>query len=83
MKLREAIRERSSVMGPRPDLAARVETPCAAGWTSCSCEKRAREELLSHDRGAARSLRPRGRTFAVNDDVELAWLSGADSVHLG
>jgi thiamine-phosphate pyrophosphorylase len=76
------------VTDPRPDLAARVEAAVRGGVDVVQLrEKRAEkaseaEELLA----LAEELRricARGALFTVNDDVELARLSGADGVHLG
>ena len=85
VKLREAIKgaQLLLVRGPRPDLTARVET-AVCGWVDVVQLRNARQRSAPlSDRGVARSLRPRRRIFSVNDDVELAWLSGAYGVHLG
>lgn len=76
------------VTDPRPDLAARVEAALRGGVDVVQLrDKRAsrgaREELLPLA-GELRDLCERsGALFTVNDDVELARLSGAHGVHLG
>ncbi len=78
------------VTDPRPDLAARVEAAVRGGVGVVQLrEKRAakgreaREELLPLAEELRRICVRGGALFTVNDDVELARLSGADGVHLG
>jgi thiamine-phosphate pyrophosphorylase len=86
MKPREAIREARLILvtDPRPDLTDRVEAAVRGGVDVVQLrEKRAREELLSLAE-ELREICARGDAlFTVNDDIELARLSGADGVHLG
>ena len=75
------------VTDPRPDLAARVAAAVRGGVDIVQLREKGgvREDLL----GLAGELREicaseaGGALFTVNDDVELARLSGADGVHLG
>jgi thiamine-phosphate pyrophosphorylase len=73
------------VTGPRPDLAARVEAAVRGGVDVVQFRQKraAREELLPLAKELRRSCARGGALFTVNDDVELARLSGADGVHLG
>jgi thiamine-phosphate pyrophosphorylase len=73
------------VTDPRPDLAARVEAALRGGVDVVQLRDKhaSREELLPLA-GKLRDLCERsGALFTVNDDVELARLSGAHGVHLG
>ncbi len=78
------------VTDPRPDLAARVEAAVRGGVDvvqlrekRAAKEREAREELLELAEELRRICVRGGALFTVNDDVELARLSGADGVHLG
>ncbi len=76
------------VTDPRPDLAARVAAAVRGGVDVVQLrDKRAsgeaRETLLPLA-GELREICARGGAlFTINDDVELARLSGADGVHVG
>ena len=73
------------VTDPRPDLAARVEAAVRGGVDVVQLrDKRAtREELLPLAKELKDICVRAGALFTVNDDVELARLSGAEGVHLG
>ncbi len=73
------------VTDPRPDLAARVEAALRGGVDVVQLrDKHASREALLPLAGELRDLCERsGALFTVNDDVELARLSGAHGVHLG
>lgn len=89
---RQAIREARLLLvtDPRPDLAARVEAAIHGGVDvvqlrekHAAKEREGREELLELAEELRRICARGGALFTVNDDVELARLSGADGVHLG
>ena len=73
------------VTDPRPDLAARVEAGLRGGVDVVQLrDKRpSREELLPLAEELRDLCERSGALFTVNDDVELARLSGAGGVHLG
>ena len=78
------------VTDPRPDLVARVEAAVRGRVDvvqlrekRAAKEREAREELLALAEELCRICACGGALFTVNDDVELARLSGADGVHLG
>jgi thiamine-phosphate pyrophosphorylase len=72
------------VTDPRPDLAARVEAAVRGGVDVVQLrDKRAAEQLLPLAEDLREICARGGALFTVNDDVELARLSGADGVHLG
>ncbi len=73
------------VTDPRPDLAFRVAAAVRGGVDIVQLrDKRAsREELLPLAVELEEICEQAGALFTVNDDVELARLSGADGVHLG
>jgi thiamine-phosphate pyrophosphorylase len=73
------------VTDPRPDLAARVAAAVGGGVDVVQLRnKRAsREELLPLAAELMEICERAGALFTVNDDVELARLSGAHGVHLG
>jgi thiamine-phosphate pyrophosphorylase len=72
------------ITDPRSDLAARVEAAVRGGVDVVQLrEKRAAEQLLSLAEDLREVCARGGALFTVNDDVELARLSGADGVHLG
>lgn len=73
------------VTDPRPDLAARVEAAVRGGVDIVQLrDKRAsREELLPLAEELRGICERGGALFTVNDDPELARLSGAAGVHLG
>ncbi len=73
------------VTDPRPDLASRVEAAVRGGVDVVQLrDKRAtRGELLPLAERLREICVRGGILFTVNDDVELARLSGADGVHLG
>jgi thiamine-phosphate pyrophosphorylase len=87
MKPREAIREARLILvtDPRPDLASRVEAAIRGGVDVVQLrEKRTeRREILSLAEELREICVRGGALFTVNDDIELARLSGADGVHLG
>jgi thiamine-phosphate pyrophosphorylase len=87
MKPREAIREARLILvtDPRPDLASRVEAAVRGGVDVVQLrEKRTeRKDILSLAEELREICVRRGALFTVNDDIELARLSGADGVHLG
>ena len=89
---RQAIREARLLLvtDPRPDLAARVEAAVRGGVDvvqlrekRAAKEREAREKLLALAEELRRICARGGALFTVNDEVELARLSGADGVHLG
>ena len=73
------------VTDPRPDLAARVEAALRGGVDIVQLRDKhtPREELLPMAEVLRALCEAAGALFTVNDDVELARLSGADGVHLG
>jgi thiamine-phosphate pyrophosphorylase len=73
------------VTDPRPDLAARVAAAVRGGVDVVQLrDKRAsREELLPLAVELKEICERAVALFTVNDDAELAWLSGAHGVHLG
>ncbi|QYJ15827.1 Thiamine-phosphate synthase [Rubrobacter xylanophilus DSM 9941] len=73
------------VTDPRPDLEVRVEAAVRGGVDIVQLrEKRAsREEALPLARRLRELCVRHGALFTVNDDIELARLSGAHGVHLG
>ena len=73
------------VTDPRPELAARVEAAVRGGVDIVQLrDKRTpREELLPLVVELKEICDRAGALFTVNDDVELARLSGAAGVHLG
>ena len=73
------------VADPRPELAARVAAAVRGGVDVVQLrDKRAsREELLPLAVELKEICERAGALFTVNDDVELARLSGAHGVHLG
>jgi thiamine-phosphate pyrophosphorylase len=73
------------VTDPRPDLAARVAAAVRGGVDVVQLrDKRAsREELLPLAVELKEICKRSGALFTVNDDAELARLSGAHGVHLG
>lgn len=86
MKPREAIKRARLILvtDPRPDLAARVEVAVRGGVDVVQLrEKDAKEELLSLAWELREICAREGALFTVNDDIELARLSGATGVHLG
>ncbi len=87
MKPHRVIREARLLLvtDPRPDLAARVEAAVRGGVDVVQLrdKRAAREELLQLAEELQDVCASAGALFTVNDDVELARLSGADGVHLG
>ena len=73
------------VTDPRPDLEDRVAAAVRGGVDVVQLrEKRAsREEALPLAVKLKGICEEAGALFTVNDDVELAWRSGAHGVHLG
>ncbi len=73
------------VTDPRPDLAARIAAAVRGGVDVVQLrDKRAsREELLPLAVELKEICERAGALFTVNDDVELARISGAHGVHLG
>lgn len=73
------------VTDPRPDLGARVAAAVRGGMDVVQLrDKRApREELLPLAEELKGICEAAGALFTVNDDAELARLSGAAGVHLG
>ncbi len=73
------------VTDPRPDLAARVEAALRGGVDVVQLrDKRAsREDLLPLAEELRELCERAGALFTVNDDAELARLSGASGIHLG
>ncbi|MEW6637812.1 MAG: thiamine phosphate synthase [Actinomycetota bacterium] len=87
MNPREEIRDARLLLvtDPRPDLPSRVEAAVRGGVDVVQLrDKRAsRQELLPLAEELKAICARAGVLFTVNDDVELARLSGADGVHLG
>ena len=87
MKPKERLQEARLLLvtDPRPDLADRVAAAVRGGVDIVQLrEKRAsRRELLPLAAELKRICERAGALFTVNDDVELARLSGAHGVHLG
>jgi len=75
------------VTDPRSDLAERVRAAVRGGVDVVQLREKSRsaEELipLAEELAAACGEGPGAALFTVNDDLELARLSGADGVHLG
>ena len=73
------------VTDPRPDLVARVEAALGGGVDIVQLrDKRApREDLVPLAEELKEACERAGALFTVNDDVELARVSGAGGVHLG
>lgn len=73
------------VTDPRPDLAARVEAAVRGGVdvVQLRAKDASQDEALSLAVELKEACARFGALFTVNDDVELARLSGADGVHLG
>lgn len=72
------------VTDPRPDLTDRVEAAVRGGVDIVQLrEKRATEQLLSLADELCEICARGDALFTVNDDIELARLSGAAGVHLG
>ncbi|HZY57577.1 MAG TPA: thiamine phosphate synthase [Rubrobacteraceae bacterium] len=73
------------VTDPRPDLVARVEAAVRGGVDVVQLRDKhtPREELLPLAAELKRICDRAGALFTVNDDIELARLSGAAGVHLG
>lgn len=73
------------VTDPRPDLAARVEAAVLGGVDVVQLRDKhaSREELLPLAEELRGICERGGAIFTVNDDPELARLSGAAGVHLG
>src|ERR671933_2389898 len=73
------------VTDPRPDLVARVEAAVrgGVGVVQLRDKRTPREELLPLAVGLKEICDRAGALFTVNDDVELARLSGAAGVHPG
>lgn len=73
------------VTDPRPDLAARVEAALRGGVDVVQLRDKhaSREELMPLAEELRVLCERSGALFTVNDDAELARLSGAHGVHLG
>ncbi len=73
------------VTDPRPDLVLRVEAAVRGGVDVVQLRDKhtPREELLPLAAELKRICDRAGALFTVNDDIELARLSGAAGVHLG
>jgi thiamine-phosphate pyrophosphorylase len=73
------------VTDPRPDLVARVAAAVRGGVDIVQLRQKgaAGGELLDLAEELREVCTGEGALFTVNDDVELARLSGADGVHLG
>ena len=73
------------VTDPRPDLATRVAVAVGGGVDIVQLRDKgaSREELLPLAVELKEICERAGALFTVNDDVELARLSGAHGVHLG
>lgn len=87
MNPREAV-ERARLLlvtDPRPDLAERVEAAVRGGVDVVQLRDKnaSREDLLPLAAELEEICERAGALFTVNDDPELARLSGADGVHLG
>ncbi len=86
MKPREAIEGARLLLvtDARPDLTDRVEAAVRGGVDVVQLrEKRAREGIHSLAEELREICVRGGALFTVNDDIELARLSGAAGVHLG
>lgn len=87
MTPRETIREARLLLvtDPRPDLAVRVEAAVRGGVDVVQLRDKtaSREDLLPLAAKLREICAGGGALFTVNDDLELARLSGADGVHLG
>lgn len=87
MTPRENIREARLLLvtDPRPELAERVEAAVRGGVDVVQLRDKtaSREDLLPLAAGLREICASGGALFTVNDDPELARLSGADGVHLG
>jgi thiamine-phosphate pyrophosphorylase len=87
MNPREAIREARLLLvtDPRPDLTDRVAAAVRGGVDIVQLRDKlaAREKLLPLAEELREVCARRGALFTVNDDPELARLSGAAGVHLG
>lgn len=83
MKLRDA--RLLLVTDPRPDLAQRVESAVRGGVDIVQLRDKhaTREELLPLAEELKEVCAREGAIFTVNDDPELARLSGADGLHVG
>jgi len=73
------------VTDPRPELAARVAAAVRGGVDAVQLrdKRTSREELLPLAVELKEICERAGALFTVNDDAELARLSGAHGVHLG
>ena len=73
------------VTDPRPDLEARIAAGVRGGVDVVQLRDKhaSREELLPLAKKLKGICERAGAIFTVNDDVELARLSGAHGVHLG
>jgi thiamine-phosphate pyrophosphorylase len=73
------------VTDPRPDLGARVAAAVRGGVDIVQLRDKqaSREEILPLARELKEICDRAGSLFTVNDDAELARLSGAAGVHLG
>lgn len=73
------------VTDPRPDLVRRVQAAVRGGVDIVQLRDKhaTREELLPLAEELCAVCEESGAIFTVNDDVELALLSGAHGVHLG
>ncbi len=87
MNPRETVREARLLLvtNPRPDLAERVEAAVRGGVDIVQLRDKTapREDLLPLAAELREVCERGGALFTVNDDPELARLSGADGVHLG
>ena len=87
MNPRERLRDARLLLvtDPRPDLAARVEAALRGGVDIVQLRDKGawREELLPLAEELRDLCERSGALFTVNDDIELARLSGAAGVHLG
>lgn len=73
------------VTDPRPDLETRVAAAVRGGVDIVQLrdKRTSREELLPLTANLKEICERAGAIFTVNDDVEIARLSGAHGVHLG
>lgn len=78
------------VTDPRPDLIARVAAAVRGGVDvvqlrekHAAKDRKARRKLLELAGELRRVCFHGGALFTINDDIELARLSGADGIHLG
>lgn len=73
------------VTDPRPDLTERVTAAVSGGVDVVQLRDKtaSREDLLPLAAELREACARHGALFTVNDDPELARLSGADGVHLG